>query len=164
MQIRTKILPILLSVLVILIVACSIVFAKMPRQREVVYYNTAPDYDKNLLMLGVRMSKFGGMAIYMDSPSVLLTQSDALQLTDKQQQDMQAIVDRARQEAWALLTNVQAEQIGPLPSEPFVLEEMDKTVATCDSGQCAVEIPPEGLPADHTHNHDHHHEVHGEAQ
>ena len=159
---KNRTLQILLAILVVLIVIASIVVAKMPKQREVVYYNTAPDYDKNLLMLGVRMSKFGGMSIYLDSPSVLLAKAEKLQLTDDQQQKLQAIVAQARQDALALLTADQIAEISPIPAEPVVLEQMDKTVTSCASGACEIPTSAQGLSHDHhvhddTCDHDHDH-------
>ena len=121
MQAKNRSLQILLAVLVVLIVIASIVMAKVPRQREVVYSNSAPNYDKDLMMLGVRMSKFGGMPIYMDSPAVLLAKSDGLQLTDDQQQKLQTIIDQAREDAVALLTAEQVDEISPIPSENSIL-------------------------------------------
>jgi len=152
MQMKNRSLQILLAVLIILIVIASIVVAKMPKQREVVYYNTAPSFDKDLLMLGVRVSKFGGMSIYMDSPSVILAKSDRLQLTDDQQQKLQTIIDRAREDAVSLLTEEQIAEIAPIPSEPVVLEKMNKTIPSCDV--CTV---PQGLPPEHAHDHGHEH-------
>ena len=160
MQTKKRSLQVLLSVLVILIVVASIVVAKMPRQREVVYYNTAPSYDKELLMLGVRASKFGGMSVYMDSPSVLLAKSDGLALTDDQQQKLQTIIDRAREDAVSLLTEEQIAEISPIPSEPVVFEKMNKTITSCADGACEINPAPPGLPAEdaHDHAHDHGHE------
>jgi hypothetical protein len=161
MQIKNKTLQILMAVLVVLIVIASIVVAKVPRQREVVYYNTAPNFDKDLMMLGVRMSKFGGMSIYMDSPSVLLAKSDGLQLTDDQQLKLQTIIDKAREDAVALLTAAQVEEISPIPAEPMVLEKMDMTINSCASGACDISHSPQELPDTHVHddtcNHDHEH-------
>ena len=154
---KNKSLQILLGVLIVLIVVASIVVAKMPRQREVVYYDTSPDYDQNLLMLGVRMSKFSGMSIYMDSPSVLLAKSEKLQLTAEQQQKLQAVVDQARAEARSLLTEEQLAEIAPIPSEPVVLEKMDKTIPSCADGACSDAPAPQGFGHVHDHNCDHDH-------
>ena len=65
---KDKYLSILLAVLICLIVAASIVIARMPRGQTVKYYDTTPKYDENIVRLGVSASKFGGMAIYMDLP------------------------------------------------------------------------------------------------
>jgi hypothetical protein len=161
MQAKNRSLQILMAVLVVLIVIASIVVAKVPRQREVVYYNTAPDFDKDLMMLGVRMSKFGGMSIYMDSPSVILAKSEELQLTDDQQHKLQAIVEQAREKTVALLTEAQVAGISPIPSEPIVLEKMDKTISSCASGACDISHSPQELPDTHEHDgvhaHDHEH-------
>ncbi len=138
MQFRNKSLQILLAILVILIVIASIVIAKIPGQREVVYYNTSPNFDNDLLMLGVRMSKFGGMSIYMDSPSVLLSKTDRLELSGDQQRGLQDIIDRARQEAVSLLNEEQITRISPISSEPIVLEKMSETTSSCSSGACDV--------------------------
>jgi hypothetical protein len=158
MQAKNRSLQILLAVLVILIVIASIVVAKMPRQREVVYYDTAPEFDQDLLMLGVRMSKFGGMSIYMDSPSVLLAKSDTLQLTPEQQQKLQTIIETARAGALSLLTEDQIAEIAPIPSEPVVLERMDKTITSCASGACNIDSSPQALSHDHDHHDDHDHD------
>ena len=158
MQAKNRTLQILLAVLVVLIVIASIVVAKVPRQREVVYYNTAPNFDKDLMMLGVRMSKFGGMSIYMDSPSVILAKSDRLQLTDDQKQKMQAIIDQARDDALSLLTEEQVAEISPIPSEPVVLEKMDNTITSCASGACEISHSPRDLPQTHDHDGTHAHE------
>lgn len=155
---KNRTLQILLGILILLIVIASIVMAKMPRQREVVYYNTAPDYDPNLLMLGVRMSKFGGMAIHMDSPAVLLAKSDTLQLTSDQQQGLQAIIHQARTAALALLTEEQRAKISPIPAEPVVLEKMDKTIKACTDGTCSTAATSSIGTSNHVHTgeHDHH--------
>jgi hypothetical protein len=72
MQVINKSLSILLAVLIVLVIVASVVIAKMPARREVVYLDTGDDYDPSLLALGVRASKFSGMPIYSDSPSVPL--------------------------------------------------------------------------------------------
>ena len=158
MQTKNRSLQVLLSVLVILIVIASIVVAKMPRQREVVYYNTAPSYDQDLLMLGVRASKFGGKSVYMDSPSVLLAKADGLELTNAQQQRLQTIINRAREDAVSLLTEEQIAEISPIPSEPVVFEKMNKTITSCAHGACEISPTPQELSHTHEHDADHDHD------
>ncbi len=148
---KDKYLSVLLAILICMIVAVSIVIAKMPKGQVVRYYDTTPKYDENIVRLGVSASKFGGMAIYMDSPAVLLTEADKLGLSDDQKQRLQAVVNKARQEATSILTQDQLEKVSPIPTEPVVLNKLEKIYATCE--QC--ELPSgsfgDGHPADHEH-------------
>jgi len=82
MQGKNRPLSILLAVLILLVIVVSVVFARMPARREVVYLDTSDDYDPSILALGVRASKFSGMPIYSDSPAALLGESAKLQLSD----------------------------------------------------------------------------------
>jgi len=138
MQSKITSLNVLLLILVILIIVASVVFARRPSRSEVVFYDTGSKYDPNILMLGVRASKFGGMPVYLDSPAVLLGKSDSLELTLEQQQGLQGIIDKARQEAVGLLTETQVASISPLQTEPVVLPKLDKTIVSCEDGSCAL--------------------------
>ena len=148
---KDKYLSVLLVVLICLIVAASIVIAKMPKGQVVRYYDTTPKYDENIVRLGVSASKFGGMSIYMDSPAVLLNKADKLGLTDDQKQRLQAVVDKARQEATSILTEDQLEKVSPIPTEPVVLDKLEKIYTTCE--QC--ELPAGTFGGDHPADHEH---------
>ncbi len=155
---KDKFLSALLAALICLIVAASIVIAKMPKGQTARYYDTTPKYDENIVRLGVSASKFGGMAIYMDSPAVLLTKADELGLTDDQKQRLQTVANGARKEAASILTADQLEKMSPIPTEPVVLAKLEREYLSCED--CVV---PEGTfgggntPA-HDHNHDHEHD------
>ena len=125
-------LNILLVVLTILIVVASIVVGKLPEPRTSVH-DHPPIYHQDVVMLGVRASKFEGMALHMDSPNVLLNKAHKLNLTDAQQTALSAIVDRSRAESLALLTDEQRASLGPIPSEPFVFDSLDRTVINCST-------------------------------
>jgi hypothetical protein len=155
---KDKYLSVLLAVLICLIVAASIVIAKMPKGQKVKYYDTTPKYDENIVRLGVSASKFGGMAVYMDSPAVLLAQADKLGLTDDQKRRLRSLVDAARTEAASILTAEQLEEISPIPTEPVVLAKLEREYLTCED--CMV---PEGTfgggnTAAHDHGYDHSHD------
>jgi hypothetical protein len=92
----------------------------------------------------MRISKFGGMSIYLDSPAVLLSRSEKLELTVEQKQRLEEIVHQARKQAVSVLTEDQRAKISPIPTEPFVIAELDRTIplATCSTGShdsCAAE-------------------------
>jgi hypothetical protein len=148
---KDKYLSVLLVVLICLIVTVSIIIAKMPKGQVVRYYDTTPKYDENIVRLGVSASKFGGMAIYMDSPAVLLNKVDKLGLTDDQKQRLQAIVNKAREEATSILTEDQLEKISPIPTEPVVLDKLERTYISCE--QCTLPAigSGDGHPVDHDH-------------
>ncbi len=151
---KDKYLSVLLVVLICLIVVASIVIAKMPKGQIVKFYDTTPKYDESIAQLGVQASKFGGMAIYMDSPAVLLNKADKLGLSDDQKQRLQAVVDKARREATLILTEEQLQKVSPIPVEPVVLDKLEKIYTTCE--QCT--LPAEGFEDGHPHDHDHEHE------
>lgn len=141
---RGKLLPVLLSVLVILIIVASVVVAKTARKPKVIYVDRSTEYDPQLLAMGMRISKFGGMSIYRDSPSVLLTKSEKLALTAEQKGRLEEIVHEAREQAVAVLTEEQLAKISPIPEQPFVIDELDRTIpyATCQActdPACAAE-------------------------
>jgi hypothetical protein len=148
---KDKYFSVLLVVLICLIVAASIIIAKMPKGQVVRYYDTTPKYDENIVRLGVRASKFGGMAIYMDSPAVLLNKADKLGLTDDQKQRLQAIVNKAREEATSILTEDQLEKISPIATEPVVLDKLEKTYIFCEQCTLPVTSSGDGHPVDHDH-------------
>jgi hypothetical protein len=137
MQVRSKSLSILLAVFIALVIVASVVIAKMPARREVVYLDTGDDYDPSLLALGVRASKFSGMPIYSDSPAALLGASAKLQLSESQKQRLQEIIDKARQDARASLTAPQVASLSPISEKPVILPEIDKTITACEDGSCA---------------------------
>ena len=150
---KDKYFSVLLVVLICLIVAASIVIAKMPKGQVVRYYDTTPKYDEDIVRLGVSASKFGGMSIYMDSPAVLLNKADKLGLTDDQKQRLQAIVDKARREATSILTEDQLEKVSPIPTEPVVLDKLEKIYTTCEQCELPAGSFGDGHPADHDHEH-----------
>ena len=141
---RGRPLPILLSLLVVLIIAASVVVARTARKPKVIYVDRSTEYDPQLLTMGMRISKFGGMAIYRDSPGVLLTRAEKLELTTEQRQRLEQIVHEARKQAVAVLTADQLARIAPIPEEPFVIDELDRTIplatcSTCTDDACAAE-------------------------
>ncbi len=147
---NSRVLSVLLIILICMIIAASIAFAKRSPGREVVYYDTTPKYDPEIVQLGLKASKFGGMAIHMDSPSVLLNKAGRLDLTDAQRQGLQNIIDAARRDAIAVLTPAQLELISPMATEPVILGKLQRTYASCD--QCALPSQcPEGCELDHAH-------------
>ncbi len=148
---KDKYFSVLLVVLICLIVVASIVIAKMPKGQIVRYYDTTPKYDESIAQLGVSASKFGGMAIYMDSPAVLLNKADKLGLTEDQKQRLQAIVDKARREATSILTEDQLEKVSPIPNEPVVLDKLEKIYTTCEQCELPAGTFGDGHPADHEH-------------
>jgi hypothetical protein len=129
-------LNVLLSILMVLIIAASVVFAKMPAKPEVVFYNTGSEYDPSILALGVQASKFGGMPVYLDSPAVLLGKADTLQLTAEQQLGLRGIIDKARQDAAVWLTEEQIASISPIRAEPVVLKRVSSVIPSCSTGSC----------------------------
>ena len=148
---KDKYLSVLLAVLICVIVAVSVVIAKMPRGQVVRYYDTTPKYDENIVRLGVRASRFGGMAIYMDSPAVLLTEADKLGLSDDQKQRLQAVVNKAREEATSILTEDQLEKVAPIPTEPVVLDKLERKYLTCEQCMLPAGSFGDGHPVDHDH-------------
>jgi hypothetical protein len=150
---KNKYFSVLLVVLICLIVAASIIIAKMPKGQVVRYYDTTPKYDENIVRLGVRASKFGGMAIYMDSPAVLLNKADKLGLTDDQKQRLQAIVNKAREEATSILTEDQLEKISPIATEPVVLDKLEKTYTICEQCTLPAIVSSDGHLVNHDHDH-----------
>lgn len=148
---KDKYLSVLLVILICLIVVVSIVITKMPKGQVVRYIDAGPKYDESIVRLGIRASKFGGMAIYMDSPTVLLNKADKLALTDDQKQRLQAIIDKSCQEATSILTEEQLEKVSPIPTEPVVLDKLEKTYQTCE--QC--ELPSGSFGHNHPPNHKH---------
>jgi len=148
---KDKYLSVLLVILICLIVVVSIVITKMPKGQVVRYIDAGPKYDEDIVRLGISVSKFGGMAIYMDSPTVLLNKADKLALTDEQKQRLQAIIDKARSEATSVLTEEQLEKVSPIPAEPVVLDKLEKTYQTCE--QC--ELPAGSFGNNHPPDHEH---------
>ena len=148
---KDKYLSVLLVVLICLIMVGSIVIAKMPKGQIVRYIDTGPKYDESIVRLGVSASKFGGMAIYMDSPAVLLNKADKLALTNDQKQRLQAIIDKARSEATSVLTEDQLEKVYPIPAEPVVLDKLEKTYQTCEQCELPAGTFSGGHPTDHDH-------------
>lgn len=148
---KEKYFSVLLLVLICLIIIASIVIAKMPKGREVRYIDAGPKYDEDILRLGVNASKFGGMAVYLDSPAVLLNKADKLALTDDQKQRLQAIIDKARNEATSVLTKEQLEKVSPIPAEPVVLDKLEKTYKTCEQCELPAGAFRDHPPADHEH-------------
>ena len=75
------------------------------------------------------------------------------------QRGMQTIIDLARNDALSLLTERQIAEIGPIPSEPVILDKMDKTIASCANAACDISSNPQESPHTHTHDdsHDHDH-------
>lgn len=148
---NSPLLSVLLVILICMIVAASIAFAKRSPGRDVVYYDTTPKYDPEIVELGLRASKFGGMAIHMDSPSVLLNKAERLDLTDAQRQGLQNIIDAARRDAIAVLTPAQLELISPMATEPVILGKLARDYASC-SDVCALPTQcPEGCELEHAH-------------
>ena len=137
MRAKLTSLNVLLSILMILIIVASVVFARIPAKPEVVFYNTGSEYDPSILALGVQASKFGGMPVYLDSPAVLLSRIDTLQLTAEQTLGLQGIIDKARQDAVAWLTEEQIALISPVRVEPVVLKRLDPEIPHCSTGSCA---------------------------
>lgn len=135
---RSKItsLNVLLSILMILIIVASVVYAKLPSKPEVVFYSTGSEYDPSFLALGVQASKFGGMPMYFDSPAALLGKGDVLQLTAVQEQGLRGIIDKARQDAAALLTEAQIASISPILPEPVVLNRVAPEIPYSPGGLC----------------------------
>jgi hypothetical protein len=148
---KDKYLSVLLVVLICLIIVAAIEIAKMPKGQVVRYYDAGPKYEESIIRLGIRASKFGGMAIYMDSPAVLLNKADKLALTDDQKQHLQAIIDKARSEATSVLTEDQLEKVSPIPTEPVVLDKLEKTYQTCEQCELPAGSFSGGQPADHEH-------------
>ena len=136
MRVKITSLNVLLSLLMVLIVVTSVVFAKLPSKPEVVFYNTGSEYDPSFLALGVQASKFGGMPVYIDSPAVLLSKADTLQLTVAQALGLQGIIDKARQDATALLTAAQIASISPILPEPVVLNRVASEIPYSSCGSC----------------------------
>ena len=136
MRVKMTSLNVLLSLLMILIIVTSVVFAKIPAKPEVVFYSTGSEYDPSILALGVQASKFGGMPVYLDSPAVLLSKIDTLQLTAEQELGLQGIIDTARQDAAALLTEAQIASISPIRAEPVVLNRVAPDIPYCSTGSC----------------------------
>jgi hypothetical protein len=138
-------LKVLLGVLVVLIVISAVVVSQGYQKPRVVYVDRGTEFDPNLLMLGVRMSKFEGMEIHRDSPAVLLSRAEKLDLTTDQQDRLHALIDQSRQAALAVLTAEQLDRISPIPAEPFVVDELDRTIPVCEGDACDY------------HDHDHAH-------
>lgn len=136
MHVQNKRLSVLLAVLTVLAIVASVVYAKMPARRDVVFSETGHEYDPSILALGVRASKFSGMPIYSDSPAAILGASDKLQLSESQKERLQDIIDRARQDARASLTRQQIASISPISEEPVVLPEIDRKIVSCQDGSC----------------------------
>ncbi len=142
---KDKALKILLSVLAVLVVISAAVVYKGSHRPRVVYLNQAPEYDPEILRLGAQVSKFGGMAIYRDSPGALMARAEKLALTAEQQQRLEDIVHEARRQAVAVLTEAQLDDISPVPEDPFVVAQLTPTFVTCADGVCAT--------PDHDHAH-----------
>lgn len=142
---ESRSLKVLLGVLVVLIVISAVVVSQGYQKPRVVYVDRGTEFDPNLLMLGVRMSKFEGMEIHRDSPAVLLSRAEKLELTADQQERLRALVAEGREAALAVLTAEQLERISPIPSEPFVVDELDRTIPVCEGDACDY------------HDHDHAH-------
>lgn len=148
---NSRLLSVLLVILIGMIVAASIAFAKKSGAREVVYYDTTPKYDPEIIQLGLKASKFGGMAIHMDSPSVLLNKAKRLDLTDAQRLGLQSIIDAARRDAIAVLTPAQLELISPMATEPVILGKLTRDYAS-SSDACALRAQcPAGCGLEHAH-------------
>lgn len=138
---KSRTLSILLAVLVGLIVVTSLVIGQIPKTESRVIA-PPPIYHQDVVMLGVRAAKFSGMAIHLDSPNVLMNKGDKLGLTETQRADLQSIMDRARQEALAVLTDEQRVAVGPIPADPFVFDTLDRQIQTCaDTGGCPATAP-----------------------
>lgn len=148
---NSRLLSVLLVILIGMIVAASIAFAKKSAEREVVYYDTTPKYDPEIIQLGLKASKFGGMAIHMDSPSVLLNKAKRLDLTDAQRLGLQSIIDAARRDAIAVLTPAQLELISPMATEPVILGKLARDYASCSDACALLTQCPEGCELEHAH-------------
>ena len=148
---NNRVLSVLLVSLICMIVVVAIAFDEKSSGREVVYYDTGSKYDPEIVQLGLRASKFGGMAIHMDSPSVLLNKAERLDLTDAQRQGLQNIIDAARRDAIAVLTPTQLERVSPLATEPVILGKLTRDYAS-SSDACALPAQcPAGCGLEHAH-------------
>ncbi len=137
---KNRTLSVLLAVLVGLIVVTSLVIGQIPKTKSRVIA-PPPIYHQDVVMLGVRAAKFSGMAIHLDSPNVLLNKGEKLGLTPAQRADLQSIMDRARQEALAVLTDKQRVALEPIPADPFVFDTLDRRIQTCaDAGGCPAPV------------------------
>lgn len=135
---KDKLLKVLLYVLAVLVIISAVVACKGSHRPRVVYVNNGPAYDPQVLQLGAQASRFGGMSIYRDSPGALLSRAEKLALTPEQQQRLQAIVQKSRRQAVAVLTEEQLADISPIPEEPVVLAKLTPTFPTCTSCSSSV--------------------------
>ena len=148
---NSRVLSVFIVSLICVVVAASIAFDEKSPGREVVYYDTGSKYDPEIVQLGLRASKFGGMAIHMDSPSVLLNKAERLDLTDAQRQGLHIIINAARRDAIAVLTPAQLELISPVATDPVILGKLARHYAS-SSDVCAVPAQcPAGCELEHAH-------------
>ena len=68
--------------------------------------------------------------IFTDSPSALLDQEKALELSDDQKKKLTEIETDARLKALALLTPQQRKKLGDLPSQPMAMSQMCQQMAS----------------------------------
>jgi len=145
---KDKFLRILISILAVLVAISAVVVYTGSHRPRVTYINNGPAYDPQVLQIGAQVSRFGGMAIYRDSPGALLARAEKLALTTEQQQRLQDIVQEARRQAVAVLTEEQLAHVSPISEEPFVVGKLIPDYTTCSScstGSCPTD--------DHDHAH-----------
>jgi len=151
---KDKLLKILICVLAVLVVVSAAVVYKGSHRPRVIYMTDGPEYDPEILNLGVQVSKFGGMAIYRDSPGALLARAEKLELNAEQQQRLEEIVQESRRQAVAVLTEEQRANVSPVAKDPFVVAKLTPTFVTCET--CADGVCPTD-DQDHDHEHAHAH-------
>lgn len=104
--------------------------------------NADPNKDAEPNIAAMRYCKMiMNSLIYLDSPAVVLGQSDVLNLSDEQKESLKRIENETRQKAMEVLTSQQREKLGQIPAEPIMLAQLcrqtcrakdsDTTMAGC---------------------------------
>lgn len=70
------------------------------------------------------MACMKGMEMYADSPAVLLSQAEELELSDEQKEQLEEIEQSARQQARAVLTAEQQEQVSESPKGLLSMKDL----------------------------------------
>lgn len=81
------------------------------------------------------MEAFKSVQLHADSPAVLLGQGESLELTAQQNEQLQKIAAAARQQARAVLSDAQRQQLEEAPTGPLSPMELAKLQTKNDAGE-----------------------------
>lgn len=104
--------------------------------------NAKTDQQGEMMMQCPMMAALKSVQLHADSPAVLLGQSESMELSSQQQEQLEEIAAAARQQARDILTDAQRQQLDEVPAGPLSPMQLAKLQSDGEAGEGKGEMCP----------------------